>query len=53
MKVLNTQSPNKYIRQGIIVRNPLEEVELLNNLIWRQKTTMPIVKVIDFICEMS
>lgn len=37
--------------QGITVTNPMEEYELVNNLIWRSNTSLPIVKVVGFKIE--
>lgn len=50
MMRLSTISPMKASKtnQEKLVNNPLEEVELVNSLIWRQKTSMPIVKVLNF-----
>jgi hypothetical protein len=50
MKILNLPSYQNIdkIHYGVTVKNTLEEVELINSLIWRQKTNMPVVKVVSF-----
>jgi hypothetical protein len=38
---------------GVVVHNLLEEVELVNSLMWRQNTKMPVVGVRSYKCEAS